>query len=245
MEKKTPITFRFTEIITCGAVLSGFELCEAINRLGYKCYVESSHNNEELEKYFKIKPIRKPKGITITFTPKLTGDYAYIRTEDERWKSHKEKKIAVSEYIAKWIDCDIIIGNGTHQRFKDLKIERDIDILVEGNDEPNKNIGETIEVAKQIGNKIVWFGRNTRRIDGVQSISSPSIEKIPELYNRSKTLLKMSGSEGWGRPVAEAMACGCNVINGSGGNRDIKIVKWKKIAKQLLHYLSITKGYYH
>jgi hypothetical protein len=226
------MTFLFEEIITCGAVLSGFELAEAIRKLGHEARIATKYRNEELEKYFNITP-EEPKGTTITFTPKLKGDWAYVRTKDPRWLTHTEPKICASQWLADWIGGEVI-GNGTHERFYNMNLERDIDVLIEGNDETNKNIEETIKEAKKIGKKIVWFGRQTKEIDGVVNISSPPLEKIPLLYNRAKVFLKMSKEEGWGRPVAEAKACGCEVINLSGGNQDIEIVSWESIALKII-----------
>jgi len=242
LEKRTrkPICFLFSEIQTCGAVLSGFELCEALRKLGIECDIYSEYENPELEQFFNIKPIRERRGITITFTPHLPGDYAYVRTQDGRWLNHTEPKICVSEYIKDWIQGDVVIGNGTHERFQNLKLDRFIDVLIEGNDEANKNIEETVKEAKKIGERVVWFGRETRKIDGVSNISSPPLKKIPLLYNHAKIFLKMSKNEGWGRPIAEAMACGCQIINKSGGNQDIKVVSWESVAKKLLKYLCLN-----
>jgi hypothetical protein len=232
------LNFLFDELQTCGAVLSAFELAQTIN-----ANIISRYQNEELEKYFKIKRTcleKRPKGINITFTPKLKGDYAYVRTQDGRWLNHDEPIIAVSDFIKGWLERNdkevaTVIGNGTHERFKNLNLERDIDCLIEGNFEPNKNIKETIKEAKQYG-KVVWFGRHTTNL-GVEHISNPSLDEIVTLYNRSKKFLKMSKVEGWNRPVAEATACGCEVINKSGGNQDIEIVSWEKIGEQLLKFL--------
>lgn len=238
LEKATSISFLFDELIICGAVLSAYELCEALRALGQECYIASKHDNKELEDYFKIKHIREPKGIKITFTPKITGDYAYIRTQDGRWLNHEEPKIAVSQFISDWIGADVIIGNGTHKRFQNKVVGKDIDILIEGNDEDNKNINETIKEAKRRTNgKIVWFGRHTREVEGVETITHPKLEDIPELYNRAKTFLSMSKCEGFNRPVHEAKKCGCNIIHKAGGSKTMKIQTWQDIAKELLNYL--------
>jgi len=83
----------------------------------------------------------------------------------------------------------------------------------------------------------VWIGRNTRAIEGVENISSPSMDEIVDIYNRSKVLVSMSHNEGWGRPIAEATKCGCKIINKSGGNKDIKLVTWDEIATQLYDFI--------
>lgn len=235
------ISFLFKEVITCGAVLSTFELVQALRSLGHNAYIISKHRNPELENYFNITVFPEPVGTKITCTPRLVGDYAYVRTKDGRWLNHKEPKIAVSQWIADWVGTETVIGNGTHKRFTNYNLKRDIDILIEGNDEKNKNIEETIEEArKRTKGKIVWFGRQTKKMPEVENISSPGLDEIVTLYNRSKVFLKMSKEEGWGRPVAEARACGCKVINLSGGNKDIELVSWDSIAKKLIKYLDET-----
>jgi len=232
------ISFLFKEIITCGAVLSTFELVQALRRLGQEAHIVSQYNNPELEEYFGIQPIRAPVGITVAVSPLCPGEWAYVRTKDERWKKHPGKKIAVSKWIADWIETDIIIGNGTHERFHDMKLERDINVLIEGNYEPNKNIDKTLERARDIGGKIVWFGRRTVDTPWVECLSSPRLLDIPILYNRSRTFLKASKEEGWGRPIAEAKACGVpNIINLSGGNQDIQVIPWKVIAIDIIKTL--------
>jgi glycosyltransferase involved in cell wall biosynthesis len=237
MERKTSraVSFCLKELITCGAVLSTFELVQALRRIGHEAYIASDYRNEELESYFGIELIREPKGITIAVSPRCEGEWAYVRTKDERWKSHQSKKIAVSKYLADWIGTDIVIGNGTHERFYDIGLERDIDVLIVGNYEPNKNIDETIREAKKLGNRVAWMGRATTHFEGIARFESPKIEEIPKIYNRAKIFLSMSKDEGWGRPIAEAVACGVpRVINRNGGNREIEVVSWDLIANQLI-----------
>jgi|SRR6185369_1275686 len=238
----THISFLFKEVITCGAVLSTFELTQALKRLGIEAHIISEHNNQELENYFSTHVERVPKGITIAVSPKCEAEWAYVRTKDERWKTHRSKKIAVSHWIADWIGTDIVIGNGTHERFCDMGLERDIDVLICGNYESNKNIDETIQKANMLGRRVVWFGRSTRSIGEVETINAPSIEEIPYLYNRARSFLSCSKEEGWGRPVAEAMACGVpEVINLNGGNREIEVVSWESIAKKLITTLCLSQ----
>lgn len=229
------VSFVFRELITCGAVLSTFELTQALNRLGIDARIVSDYNNQELETYFGVKIERELKGITIAVSPKCEGEWAYVRTRDERWKQHKSKKIAVSRYIADWIGTDIIIGNGTHERFKNLNLNRDIDCLISGNYERNKAIDETLARAQGYGKKIVWFGRQTVPKAGVETISNPRLEEIVRLYNRARVFVSASKDEGWSRPVAEALACGVpEVINENGGNREIEVVSWNQIANQFI-----------
>lgn len=238
MATQKSVSFLLVEVITCGAVLSTFELVQALKRLGIDARIVSDYNNKELENYFGVTIEREPKGITIAVSPKCDGDWAYVRTRDDRWKTHKSKKIVVSKYLQDWLRDGIIIGNGTHKRFRDLGLERDIDVLICGNYEWNKAIDETLDRAKSHGEKIVWFGRQTVPKTGVETISSPSIDEIVRLYNRTKCFISASKNEGWGRPIAEAMACGVpKIINENGGNREIEVVPWSNIANQFIKTL--------
>lgn len=232
------ISFLLKEVITCGAVLSTFELVEALRKSGISAKIVSDFNNEELEDYFNIQIEREATGTTIAVSPKCEAEWAYVRTRDDRWLTHKSKKIAVSDFIRNWLEfhgqkVQAVIGNGTHERFYDMGLERDIDVLIVGNYEANKNIEETVNKAKQIGGrKIVWFGRSTQPMPEVQHLNSPYISEIPKIYNRAKVFISASKEEGWGRPVAEAMACGVpEVINENGGNKEIEVVSWESIAK--------------
>jgi hypothetical protein len=112
------VSFVFKELITCGAVLSTFELVQALKILGVDARIVSDYNNKELENYFGITIEREPKGITVAVSPKCGGDWAYVRTRDERWKPHKSKKIVVSKYLQDWLGSGIIIPNGVHSRFR-------------------------------------------------------------------------------------------------------------------------------
>lgn len=137
--------------------------------------------------------------------------------------------IAVSKYAGEWTGRPFnLVPNGVHERFlkQDWPDERDIDVLIEGNDEPNKNIDLAIKIAKSTGAKrIVWLGRETHYIDGVECITNPPQEKIPELYARSKVFLKLSKSEGFCLPILEAMACGAIVVTWPMGGNDFCVDK--------------------
>lgn len=235
------ISFLLKEVITCGAVLSTFELVEALRKEGISAKIVSDFNNKELEDYFNIQVEREPKGTTLAVSPRCEAEWAYVRTRDDRWLTHNSKKIAVSNWIKEWLEnngqiAEAVIGNGTHERFYNMGLERDIDVLICGNYEPNKNIERTISIARRRGAKnITWFGRGVNKIDGVTAISNPRIDEIPILYNQAQSFISASKEEGWGRPIAEAIACGVpEVINENGGNREIEVVIWSDIAKKLI-----------
>lgn len=233
-----PVSFLCKELLPCGAVLSTFELAQALNRYGVDAYIVSAYNNPEYERFFQVEVKREPVGTTVAVSPRCEGEWAYVRTRDERWLQHESRKIVVSGYLRDWLGDGVIIGNGTHERFFNQHIDRDIDVLVTGNYEANKNMEATLERAKSIGGRVVWFGRSVVPSAGIETVENPGLLEIPRLYNRAKCFLTMSRNEGWGRPVAEAMACGVpDVINENGGNRDIEVVEWEQIAKQFISTL--------
>lgn len=157
----------------------------------------------------------------------LLGDDE-TRKECSKWrKSEDWELIGVSPFVLMRWNRGVVIPNGINERFfTNLTLDRDIDILIEGNNEPNKNIGEAIAIAKQIKSamekdlKIVWLGRETYKVDGVENISNPNQEEIPRLYQRSKVMIKLSESEGFCLPILEAMASGCLVATKDMGGND-------------------------
>lgn len=130
--------------------------------------------------------------------------------------------VAVSQYAGQWIGRKFtIIPDAVDERFyANYNLERDIDVLIEGNDEPNKNIDKSIELAKRYGQTIGWLGRQTRDIGGVLRFTNPPQEDIPAIYQRAKIFLKLSESEGFCLPLLEAMASGCLVMTENMGGND-------------------------
>jgi len=155
-------------------------------------------------------------------------------------RSRKNWEImAVSEYAGSWTGREFtIIPNGINDRFfTKLGLERDIDALIEGNDEPNKNIRYSIDLAKADGHKkIVWFGRTTHPIEGVECISSPDQEEIPKLYQRAKHFYKHSLSEGFCLPLAEAIVSGCEIHIGDMGNTFTKDQDFRWQIQKLINF---------
>ena len=152
----------------------------------------------------------------LSYTGQDWKDKCLQTRQDARWEL-----MGVSKYALEWTKREgTIIPNGINDRFfVDLGLERDIDALIEGNDEENKNILYSINLAKQDGHKkIVWFGRQTCPIEGVECISNPPQEEIPKIYQRSKHFYKHSLSEGFCLPLAEAIVSGCIIHAGEMGN---------------------------
>ena len=159
--------------------------------------------------------------------------------------NHKWELIGVSEYVLKDWGRGMVIPNGINDRFFiQHGLERDIDALVEGNNEHNKNIMFAIEQAKADGHKkIVWLGRETIPVEGVECITNPPQEEIPKIYQRSKHFYKYSHSEGFCLPIVEALASGCEVHTWDQGHNfpedlDPKEYNWTKATQKLLKYLN-------
>ena len=130
--------------------------------------------------------------------------------------------MAVSKYAGEWAEKDFFtVPNAINDRFfENHNLEKDIDILIEGNNEENKGIDRSIEIAKGIGGKIAWLGRETKPIEGVECFTNPLQSEIPKIYQRAKRFLKLSESEGFCLPILEAMASKCLVVTHDMGGND-------------------------
>jgi glycosyltransferase involved in cell wall biosynthesis len=233
------IIFHFGELATCGPVIQSYGLVNKLNELGIEACICSNHENNDLKARKENESIldqTKNDDIIIANwwrdIPKLEKfkgrKIQWVRTRDKEEGAKRTRQregwkiIANSEYSGDWIEKPYtIIPNYVHPRFfEEKETKRDIDVLIEGNYEPNKNIDETLEIAKKIGSKIMWFGRQTKPVEGVYCIINPRQEDIPKLYNRSKVFLKLSHSEGFSTSILEAMASGCLVVTRDMGGND-------------------------
>jgi glycosyltransferase involved in cell wall biosynthesis len=98
------------------------------------------------------------------------------------------------------------------QRFKDLGLKRDIDVLYVG----------TISEAKGYRNLTSRYGANRLTFVGRSVLDEPVAgtylgalphEALPELYNRARTFVHLpEWYEPMGRTVVEASLCGCEVV---------------------------------
>jgi len=197
----------------------------------------------ELEKY---------KGRKIQFV-QGRDLYSYIGSD---WKEECLKIrqrptweiMAVSKYAGEWVERPFtIVPNAIDEQFfYHLGLTRDIDALIEGNNDPNKNIDFAIEQAEKDGHKkIAWMGVSTRCIPGIEMITNPPQKDIPAIYQRSKHFYKYSNSEGFCLPLWEAIASGCEIhTHNMGGNEGLeytfeqaKKFNWENSVNILLKYL--------
>ena len=88
--------------------------------------------------------------------------------------------------------------------------------LYVGNDKPHKNVGALVDAFRTIdGARLVLAGAEFARyrdVTGVVTEGFVTIERLAELYRGAAALVMPSLEEGFGLPLAEAMACGTPAI---------------------------------
>lgn len=242
------IAFVNTNLITCGGILTNYEYVSRLKERGFDARLLSNTGNEDLKRYYdipcepistlkdwtdddiiianrweQIKDLEKYKGRKIQF---VQGDdtiyyknHADLPRLIEARNNPNWELIGVSKFCLKNWGRGVVIPNGVSERFfNHIGLERNIPCLVEGNDEPNKNIPYAIEQARKFSNDITWLGRETHE-RGVKTITNPPQREIPFIYQRAEHFFKYSHSEGFSLPILEAMASGCIVhTHDMGGN---------------------------
>lgn len=244
------IAFVNTNLITCGGLITNFEYVTRLRKRGFKAFLISNEYGE-LERYYDLPhdkmsvleeftdrdviianrweqcdELMKYKGRKIQFVQ--GDDTIYYKNHvdlpkllkarnDPRWEL-----IGVSKFALKNWNRGEVIPNGINERFfTNIGLERDIDALIEGNNEPNKNIPYAIERAvKDKHSNLVWLGRETTNIHGIETITNPRQRDIPFIYQRAEHFYKFSHSEGFSLPILEAMASGCIVHTWDMGGND-------------------------
>lgn len=246
------IAFVNSNLILCGGIITNYEYVSRLKQRGFDARLLSNTGNEDLEKYYslpnepietlkewsdddviianrweQIKDLEKYKGIKIQFVQ--GDDTIYYQNHSDLPKliearnNQKWRLIGVSLYALKNWKRGMVIPNGINERFFNIiGLERDIPCLVEGNDEPNKNIPYAIEQARNFSDDITWLGRETHE-RGVKTITNPPQREIPFIYQRAKHFFKYSHSEGFSLPILEAMASGCIVHTRNMGGNDFCI----------------------
>ena len=249
------IAFITTNTITCGGMIVPFEYISRLKKLGHDARMYAEEGNKELEDFYGVEALPLStletseddviiatrweqcemlstyKGRKYQF---VQGDDLLLLGDDvARGMCSRERNnpewslIGVSRYCLMRWNRGEVIPNGVNERFfESLGVDKDIDILIEGNNEPNKNIPEAIWIADKVETyldqklKIVWLGRETDDRLGVECITNPRQEEIPAIYQRAKTFIKLSTSEGFCLPILEAMASKCLVATRNMGGND-------------------------
>lgn len=248
------IAFVTTNTITCGGMIVPFEYVSRLNKLGYEADIFAEEGNENLERQYgiKVRPlselvtgendvivaIRWEQCERLNSMPGkkfqlVQGDDLKLLGGDQHeacsyWRNHPDwNLIGVSRYVLMRWNRGTVIPNGLSERFfENREVVKDIDILIEGNNEPNKNIPEALAIAQAVyskrpGTTVAWLGRETYPINGVETFTNPKQEDIPAIYQRSKVMIKLSKSEGFCLPILEAMASRSLVVTAMmGGNDD-------------------------
>lgn len=269
------IAFVNTNLILCGGIITNFEYVKELRKRGIEVELYANEGNPELEASYGIthlplselktnhediiianrweqcEELNKYQGRKIQFVQGRDIDFYKNHTDlpklIEARNNPSWELIGVSEFCLKDWGRGIVIPNGVNERFfKDYGVERDIEALIEGNNEPNKNIPYAIEQAKKDGHKkIVWLGRETCPVDGVETITNPPQEEIPKIYQRAKHFYKYSISEGFSLSILEALLSGCEVHTHDQGHNFPELTKeyakqftWEKSTNKLLEYLN-------
>lgn len=246
------IGFHIGNPIICGGIIVPFEYVKRLKERGYEAYIIANNSNEELERFYGInhsnisildnftdedviiavrweqtQDLEKYKGIKIQFVQ--GDDTIYYKNHSDLPRLIKARNnpnwelIGVSKFCLKNWGRGTVIPNGVSERFfNHIGLERNIPCLVEGNDEPNKNIPYAIEQARKFSDDITWMGRETHE-RGVKTITNPPQREIPFIYQRAEHFFKYSYSEGFSLPILEAMASGCIVHTKDMGGNDFCI----------------------
>ena len=135
--------------------------------------------------------------------------------------------IAVSEFTARETEALLgirrerirVVPNGVEPVFtrEGPRAEGDY-VLAVGTLEPRKNLQRTIAAAKRVGVELRVVGeRGWGRVDaGVAWQGRVGDEELARLYRGARCLVYASHYEGFGIPVAEALACGTAVVTSRG-----------------------------
>jgi glycosyltransferase involved in cell wall biosynthesis len=135
--------------------------------------------------------------------------------------------IAVSEFTARELEELLgiprervrVVPNGVEPVFTRTGPAADGDyVLAVGTLEPRKNLQRTIEAAKRIGVELRVVGEpGWGRVDpGVAWQGRVDDAELARLYRGASCLVYPSYYEGFGIPVAEALACGTPVVTSRG-----------------------------
>ena len=139
--------------------------------------------------------------------------------------------LAVSEFTASELEVVLgisrarirVVPNAVDAVFTSEGGRADGDyVLAVGTLEPRKNLARTIEAARRLGLELRvagapgWGGVEARG-DGVTWLGEVDDEGLARLYRGARCVVYPSLYEGFGIPIAEAMACGAAVVTSAGG----------------------------
>jgi glycosyltransferase involved in cell wall biosynthesis len=149
---------------------------------------------------------------------------AYSRLAVPRVVRAAARVIAVSEAtrrdLAELLEVDaVVIPNGVEDVFtrEGPAAEGDY-VLAVGTLEPRKNLARIAEACRGLELRVVG-ARGWGRVEppaGATFLGPVGDEELARLYRGARCLVYASLYEGYGIPVAEALACGCPVVTSAG-----------------------------
>jgi alpha-1,3-rhamnosyl/mannosyltransferase len=159
------------------------------------------------------------------YPPSQPGGSLYYGAMMRRALRKSVRVVTVSEAakaaIVEAFPCDpskiTVTPNGVDAIFfEDGPAESGRYFLYVGNDKPHKNVSALIEAFRGLdGASLVLVGAEFARyrdVPGVMTAGFVTIERLAALYRGAIALVMPSLEEGFGLPVAEALACGAPVI---------------------------------
>lgn len=131
-------------------------------------------------------------------------------------------KCEVVELLGVPTDSISVIPNGIEAAFTEHGPAGDGDyLLAVGTLEPRKNLARVEEAARLLGKELRVVGApgwGGVRIEGW--VGRFSDDELAELYRGAACVVYPSLYEGFGLPIAEAMACGAPVVTSAGGGTE-------------------------
>ena len=138
-----------------------------------------------------------------------------------------ERVIAVSEFTKRELvdlfgtpeEKITVVPNGVDELFVPEGPAADGDyVLSVGTLEPRKNLARVEEAVRRLGIELRVVGQpGWGRVDAPGWIGRVSDDELARLYRGARCVVYPSLYEGFGLPIAEAMACGTPVVTSAGG----------------------------
>lgn len=239
------IAFILKNTIICDETISVFEYVSRLKKLGIESDIFAEEWGEELEQKYYIK-VRSLSDLNVTkddvivavnweqceklnsldgkkFQFIFNDDLKVINQEQHEqcsyWRRHPDWNLigVSSNVLMNWGRGEVVLNGLNGMFFEKKYVERDIDILIDGNNELKENIDKALIIARSVekkspGIKIALLINQEYDGAGVEIFNDIKQEEKPSIYQRAKVIIKVSGSDCSYIPILEAMASGVLVV---------------------------------